>query len=157
MTMTIIRPESKLLPRLLPLLENLTYRERNEHSPSRMPPPKRREILGYFSRIWNVNFAIRDGCSFFYLTVKFTPRNSIDRAKKEDISRVYVRENINDVKEWDSKRFRLSFSFLSSSSQRSLGKFLVFVFSYSLNVLKYDFFLQRINWNTIRGIMMCLK
>lgn len=31
--------------------------------------------------------------------VKFTPRNSIDRAKKEDISRVYVRENINDVKE----------------------------------------------------------
>lgn len=31
--------------------------------------------------------------------VKFTPRNSIDRAKKEDISRVYVRENINNVKE----------------------------------------------------------
>lgn len=31
--------------------------------------------------------------------VKFTPRNSIDRAKKEDILPVYVRENINDVKE----------------------------------------------------------
>lgn len=74
--------------------------------------------------------------------VKFTPRNSIDRAKKEDISRVYVRENINDVKERDSKRFRLSSSSLSSLSQRSLGKFLVFVFSYSL---KYDFFLKRIN------------
>ena len=72
--------------------------------------------------------------------VKFTPRNSIDRTKKEDISRVYVRENINDVKERDSKRFRLSSSSLSSSSQRSLGKFLVLVFSYSLNVLKYVFF-----------------
>lgn len=85
---TIIRPESKLLARLL-LLENVTYRGYNEHrNPSpRIPPTpeKRREILGYFSRIWNVNFAIRARCSFLLpppLKFKYREIQSIARKRR---------------------------------------------------------------------------
>lgn len=109
---TIIRPESKLLARLLLSLRTLLIADITNIAPSpRIPPTpeKRREILGYFSRIWNVNFAIRARCSFLLPPpVKFKYREIQSIARKRRMYYAFMFEILTKGRDsTKTKRFQV--------------------------------------------------